>query len=164
MGKGKIKQILRYAIPFLAFIVIFGFALACGGGEPPTEGVSKAEEERVVVSEEKEAREEPEERVEDVILWSEAKYHIGERATVYGPVISTHYASTSKGQPTFLNIGKPYPDPDRFTVVIWGENRSNFPQAPEILYANKTLYITGLIIEYKGVAEIEVVSPSQIEE
>ena len=31
MGRDKIKQILRYAIPFLAFIVIFGFALACGG-------------------------------------------------------------------------------------------------------------------------------------
>ena len=104
------------------------------------------------------------ETTQEALLWNEAINHIGERATVYGPVISTHYASTSKGQPTFLNIGKPYPDPDRFTVVIWGENRSNFPQAPEILYANKTLYITGLIIEYKGVAEIEVVSPSQIEE
>jgi len=98
------------------------------------------------------------------ILWDEAIYHIGERATVYGPVVSTHYANTSKGQPTFLNIGKPYPDPDRFTVIIWGENRSNFPQAPEILYANKTIYVTGLIDEYEGVAQIEVFNPSQIKE
>ncbi len=98
------------------------------------------------------------------ILWDEAIYHIGERATVYGPVVSTHYANTSRGKPTFLNIGKPYPDPDRFTVIIWGENRSNFPQAPEILYANKTIYVTGLIDEYEGVAQIEVFSPSQIKE
>ncbi len=98
------------------------------------------------------------------IPWNEAIYHIGERATVYGPVVSTYYANTSRGKPTFLNIGKPYPDPDRFTVIIWGENRSNFPQAPEILYANKTIYVTGLIVEYKGIAEIEVISPSQIKE
>lgn len=98
------------------------------------------------------------------IPWNEAIYHIGERATVYGPVVSTHYANTSRGRPIFLNIGKPYPDPDRFTVIIWGENRSNFPQAPEILYANKTIYVTGLIDEYEGVAQIEVFSPSQIKE
>ena len=54
----------------------------------------------------------------NAITWDEAKYHIGERTTVCGPVVNTKYASTSKGNPTFLNIGKPYPDPDRFTVVI----------------------------------------------
>ena len=62
------KKILRYAVLFVVFMLIFGIILACGGCEPPTEGVSKAEEERVVVSEEKEAREEPEERAEDEYL------------------------------------------------------------------------------------------------
>lgn len=98
------------------------------------------------------------------ISWDQAKYHIGERTTVLGPVKSTKWATGSKGQPTFLNIGNPYPNPNRFTVVIWGRNRSNFPFAPAIYYAGKTILVTGLIEEYKGVPEIEVVSPTQIQE
>jgi len=98
------------------------------------------------------------------ISWNEAKYHIGERATVCGPVVSATWASGSKGKPTFLNIGKPYPDPERFTVVIWIQNRGNFPQAPEVYYSGKTICVTGLIIEYKGIPEIEVKDPSQIQE
>jgi hypothetical protein len=35
------------------------------------------------------------------ITASEAKNHIGETATVCGKVVSTHYASRSRGQPTF---------------------------------------------------------------
>ncbi|MBA7493084.1 hypothetical protein ES702_03639 [subsurface metagenome] len=118
------------------------------------------EETEVITTEEEVTEETP----ISYIPWNEAIYHIGERATVYGSVVSTHYANTSRGKPTFLNIGRPYPDPDRFTVIIWGKNRSNFPQAPEILYANKTIYVTGLIDEYEGVAQIEVFSPSQIKE
>ena len=36
-----------------------------------------------------------------------AQNHIGEKATVCGEVVSTHYASSSNGEPTFLN---PYPN------------------------------------------------------
>jgi hypothetical protein len=98
------------------------------------------------------------------ITWDEAKYHYGERTTVCGPVVSTKWASGSKGQPTFLNIGKPYPDPDRFTVVIWVDYRANFPSPPEVYYKDKTICVTGLIIEYSGSPEIEVQDPFQIQE
>jgi len=100
----------------------------------------------------------------DAISWDEAKNHIGERTTVYGPVVDTHYASGSSGEPTFLNMGNPYPDPNRFTVVIWGENRGKFPQPPEDYYDGKTIYVSGLIVPYDGAAEIEVTSPDQINE
>lgn len=98
------------------------------------------------------------------ISWDEARYHIGERTIVYGAVVDTHWASGSKGKPTFLNIGKPYPDPDRFTVVIWIDYRGNFPQAPEVYYLGKTIYVTGLITQYNGIPQIEVKDPSQIQE
>ena len=98
------------------------------------------------------------------IHWSDAKGYVGERETVYGPVVDTHWASTSNGKPTFLNIGKPYPDSKRFTVVIWIQNRGNFPQAPEVYYLGKTIYVTGLITTYGGVAQIEAKSPNQIRE
>jgi len=92
----------------------------------------------------------------------EAKNHIGERTTVYGTVVSTNYASGSSGKPTFLNMCYGYPNPNRFTVVIWGENRGKFSQPPEDYYYAKTIYVSGLIVSYEGVPEIEVISPSQI--
>jgi len=98
------------------------------------------------------------------IPWDEAKNHVGDRNTVYGPVVDTRWASTSTGKPTFLNIGKPYPDPNRFTVVIWIDNRSKFPEPPEDYYRGKTISATGLISEYNGSPQIEVTTPEQIEE
>jgi len=97
------------------------------------------------------------------IEWNEAKQYIGEYKTVCGPVVDAYYASSTNGQPTFLNIGKDYPDPDRFTVIIWGDDRGNFPSPPEDYYFGKTIAVTGLIEEYEGIAEILVTSPSQIE-
>jgi len=41
---------------------------------------------------------------------AEAKDHVGETATVCGNVVSTRYAASTKGQPTFLNLDKPYPN------------------------------------------------------
>jgi DNA/RNA endonuclease YhcR with UshA esterase domain len=99
---------------------------------------------------------------EDAISCYEAKNHIGERTTVYGTVVSTNYASGSSGKPTFLNMCYAYPNPNRFTVVIWDDNRSKFPQPPEDYYYAKTIYVSGLIVLYDGVPEIEVTSPDQI--
>jgi len=98
----------------------------------------------------------------NAISCSEAKNHIGERTTVYGTVVSTKYAAESNGKPTFLDMCYAYPDPNRLTVVIWDENRGKFPQPPEDYYNSKTIYVSGLIVLYDGVPEIEVTSPSQI--
>jgi hypothetical protein len=98
------------------------------------------------------------------IWWYEAQDHIGDRLKVCGPVVDSNWASGSSGKPTFLNIGEPYPDPDRFTVVIWIDYRSNFPQPPEDYYLGKNICVTGLIISYEGIPEIEVQSPTQIQE
>jgi DNA/RNA endonuclease YhcR with UshA esterase domain len=99
----------------------------------------------------------------DVIQWHEAKNHVGERTTVCGPVVSTKWASTSGGSPTFLNIGNAYPDTNRFTVIIWKDYRKNFKFLPETYYQGKTICVTGLITEYKRVPEIEVRSQDEIE-
>ena len=98
------------------------------------------------------------------ISWDKAKDYIGDRATVCGPVAGTNYGSTSNGRPTWLNVGKDYPSSERFVVIIWGENRSNFPQPPESYYDGKSICVTGLIQEYEGIAQIEVTTPDQIEE
>jgi len=91
---------------------------------------------------------------------AEAKDHVGEVATVCGSVASTRYAASTKGQPTFLNLEKPYPN-QIFTVVIWGSRRSKFG-TPEREYQGKRICVTGKITDYRGGAEMVASDPQQI--
>jgi DNA/RNA endonuclease YhcR with UshA esterase domain len=99
----------------------------------------------------------------NAVDWNKASSHIGESVTVRGPVVGATYAESSNGSPTFLNVGADYPDPSRFTVVIWGEDRGNFKEAPEDQYSGQTIRVTGTVSDYKGVPQIEVSSQSEIE-
>jgi len=91
---------------------------------------------------------------------AEAKEHIGEVATVCGTAVSTRYASSTKGRPTFLNLDKPYPN-QVFTIVIWGSARDKFGR-PEVEYNEKRICVTGKIAEYRGKPEIVADDPTQI--
>jgi hypothetical protein len=91
---------------------------------------------------------------------SEARDHIGESATVCGKVVSSRYASKTRGAPTFLDLDKPYPN-SLFTILIWGENRAKFG-APEETYRDKGICVTGNITSYRGSPEIVASDPSQI--
>ena len=91
----------------------------------------------------------------------EAKDHIGETATVCGNAVSTRYAASTRGQPTFLNLDKPYPN-QIFTVVIWGSDRSKFG-APESDYNGKRICVTGKITKYRNVPQIIAERPQQIQ-
>ena len=91
---------------------------------------------------------------------ADAKNHVGERATVCGEVASTHYAARSRGNPTFINLDKPYPN-QIFAVLIWGTNRPKFGD-PEEAYRGKHICVTGKISDYKGAPEIIAYELSQI--
>jgi DNA/RNA endonuclease YhcR with UshA esterase domain len=91
---------------------------------------------------------------------NEAARHVGEQATVCGMVASATYARGSRGSPTFLNLGKPFPD-HIFTAVIWGSDRARFPYPPESLEGEE-ICVSGRISEYRGKPQIKVTSPSQI--
>jgi DNA/RNA endonuclease YhcR with UshA esterase domain len=90
----------------------------------------------------------------------EAKEHFGETATVCGQVVSTRYADSTKGQPTFLNLDKPYPN-QVFTIVIWGDHRSKFGK-PEDGFKGKRICVSGKITAYAGLPEIVVEDPKQV--
>lgn len=92
---------------------------------------------------------------------AEAANHLGEPGTVCGTVASAHFANRSRGQPTFINLDRPYPN-QIFTVMIWGSDRARFSHAPETYYADKAVCITGIIKSYRGKPEIIVKSPDQI--
>ena len=81
--------------------------------------------------------------------------------TVCGKVVSTHFASGSKGQPTFLNLDEPYPK-EVFTILIWGSDRPKFGK-PEDTYRGKDVCVTGKITSHNGRPEIIATEASQIQ-
>lgn len=85
--------------------------------------------------------------------------YVDERATVCGVVTSSSYASSTRGQPTFINLDE-HPD-TVFTLVIWGENRHKFV-APEKTYKDKKVCVTGIVETYQEKLQIVVTEPSQI--
>jgi DNA/RNA endonuclease YhcR with UshA esterase domain len=91
----------------------------------------------------------------------DAHKYIGMEKTVCGTVASATYAIRTKGQPTFLNLDKPYPN-QIFTIVIWGSDRNKFKNPPESFFKGKRICVTGFIKDYQGKPEIVVRSPDQI--
>ena len=82
----------------------------------------------------------------------EAATHIGENATVCGLVASATYAAQVMAAPTFLDLGKPYPN-QVFSAVILGSDRTKFG-APEISLQEKQVCVTGEIFLFQGKPEI----------
>ena len=95
------------------------------------------------------------------VSWQSARQMVGRTATIKGSVAGAFYARSSNGSPTFLNLGRDYPDSRRFTVVIWGRNRSSFG-APERRYRGRTICVVGYVSTYRGVPQIEATRRSQI--
>jgi hypothetical protein len=89
----------------------------------------------------------------------EAANHVGETATVCGTVASANYAAGSRGAPTFLNLGKPYPN-HVFTAVIWGSDRPKFG-TPESL-AGKVICVTGEIKLFHARHEVVLHDPAKL--
>ncbi len=90
----------------------------------------------------------------------QARHHVGETATVCGRVASAHLAYRSRGQPTFLNLGRPYPH-QVFTAVIWGLDRGKFGR-PEEQYLHRRICVTGRIKAYRGQPEMVLKDPVQV--
>jgi hypothetical protein len=95
------------------------------------------------------------------VSWQRAGSLVGRVATIQGHVAGTRYAASSNGSPTFLNLGVNYPNPSRFTVVIWIENRAAFGR-PEVRYRGRTMCVRGRVQSYQGVPEIIARSTRQI--
>jgi hypothetical protein len=95
------------------------------------------------------------------VSWQKAVSLEGSVATLVGRVASTKFASSSNGSPTFLDVGRAYPNPARLSIVIWIENRASFGR-PEVKYRGRTICVRGLVSDYAGSPEIIARSPSQI--
>lgn len=93
---------------------------------------------------------------------SEAAEHIGTAAEVCGEVASADYLPQVNGEPTFLNLGRAYPN-QHFTAVIWGSNRNKWRESPEQLYSSREICVSGIIETHEGTPQIIVDRPAQIE-
>ena len=91
---------------------------------------------------------------------AEAKDHVGETATVCGRVASAHFAPETKGQPTFLNLDRAYPNAI-FTIVIWGTDRPKFGR-PIATYRDRNVCVSGKITSHRDIPEIVITTPGQI--
>jgi DNA/RNA endonuclease YhcR with UshA esterase domain len=92
----------------------------------------------------------------------DAASHVGETVTVCGVVASAKFAATSRSQPTFLDLDRPYPN-SPFTAVIFGSDRAKFA-TPETALRGKRVCVTGQIRDYRGKPEIILNDPSQLGE
>jgi hypothetical protein len=94
------------------------------------------------------------------VPWQRAASFLHRIVTLRGPVASTKYASSSNGSPTFLDVGRSYPN-QGLSIVIWSENRALFGR-PEVRYRGHLICVRGLVGSYEGVPEIVARSPAQI--
>lgn len=79
----------------------------------------------------------------ETIEWDEAEDHVGETKMVCGPVKSVR----EDGGDTFINIGRDYPDPDRFTIVVWNQTGLVAPSSGDAC-------IEGKVESYRGSAQV----------
>jgi hypothetical protein len=100
--------------------------------------------------------------VAGTITPEEASAHAGETATICGAVESAHFAPRSRGQPTFLDFGRPYPN-ETFAALIWGSERPKFGE-PEITLQGKRICVTGMIRLYRERPEVILNNPEQLQQ
>lgn len=80
---------------------------------------------------------------------SEAAKHLGEQGTVCGKIAEVHATTGSRGAPTFVDFGKPYPN-QAFTALIWQSDKAKVGDVP----SDGELCVKGTIADYRGRPEI----------
>ena len=143
----------------LILLVVSG-SLACDADDATTPGAETASP---TVAGQETTAPSPAEPAPAVVSWEDARGVIGELITVEGPVAGTLYDTASADGPTILIVGRDPADPKRLAIVIPAADRERFPQAPEELYADHTIRVTGRVEAHEGMLRIEVTSPDDIE-
>ncbi len=156
---------VRHLLPLLVLGAIGALAFTgCGGS-----GGNVAQDSEVQA-----ASAAPETEAMGFIPSSKAEEHMGEEGTVRGNVKDYQFISGGKGRPYILLFDKPgvvergssisdMETPESFKVVIWKDDRKNFPSNFAAGYTGKTVCATGMIEDYAGSPAIVAHDPSQLE-
>jgi hypothetical protein len=95
------------------------------------------------------------------IKLEEVRNHIGDSVKLMAKIYGGKYLETAANTPTFLDVGAHYPDAV-LTLVIWGDVRSRFTNAPETFFTGKEEWIAGKIELYKNKPRIVIHNVDQI--
>lgn len=83
----------------------------------------------------------------------QAKYHVGNSATICGTVVSTR--RTAKANAIYLNLDRVHPN-QGFYATVWDSNGPNFHYDPETFLLNKKVCISGKVTLYDDIPRISV--------
>ncbi|EHQ27280.1 hypothetical protein [Mucilaginibacter paludis] len=89
----------------------------------------------------------------------DAAKHIGEKVTICDKIYGGKFLSG--GGITLLDLGAAHPN-ELLTLLIKGDDRKKFKDAPEVAFKNKAVCVTGTVIDYKGKPEIVITEADQI--
>ena len=95
------------------------------------------------------------------IKLDDASKFVGDSVNVCGKVFSSRFFANAQDAPTLLNLGAAYPN-QLLTVVIYGNNRNVFSEAPENFFKDKEICVSGKIVLYKGKPQIVIYNKEQI--
>lgn len=90
---------------------------------------------------------------------TQAKYHIGNKVTVCGTVVSTR--RTKKANALYLNFDRMYPNQD-FYATVWDSNSPNFSYDPETYLQGRKVCVTGMITTFSDIARMSINNESEI--
>lgn len=90
--------------------------------------------------------------------WQSVRGSLDEPAIrVKARVARVNYASNATGRPTFIDLGNAYPSKQRVTLVIWAQDRVNFPRSPERMFKpGQVICAQGAPTLYRGVPQLKV--------
>jgi hypothetical protein len=91
----------------------------------------------------------------------EAAQHIGDSVMICAKVYTARYLDRSKGKPTLINLGAPYPN-QPLTIVIYEEDRAKFSSAPEEAFLDKEICVTGTLQLYNEKPQMVIRRKEQI--
>ncbi len=89
----------------------------------------------------------------------QAKYHIGNKATICGTVVSTR--RTKKANAVYLNFDRIYPNQD-FYATVWDSNSPNFSYDPETYLQGRKVCVTGMVAVFDDIARISINNEKEI--
>lgn len=95
------------------------------------------------------------------VPWNEAAKNLGRTLVVTGPVVGVTTLAPEKGGHTYINIGRPYPDTSRFTLVIWKDQKPTFRLEQPSQLVGKAVCAVGRISSYRGSPQIVLRSPAE---
>ena len=97
--------------------------------------------------------------VEEIQVGDIAK-HIGDSVRFCAKVYNARYFQSVANKPTMLEVNDNPSSP--LNVIIWEQDRKNFGYAPEILYNQKEVCITGLVQSYNNLPQVVIRNRNQI--